>query len=164
MSWGRFLMGLTAVILLAACGGESNLEAPPEIRYGEDICEQCGMIINEARYAASYTTTAGDVRLFDDVGGMLLHDVQNQEDVHVYWVHDFNSEEWVKAETAVYVLNDDLASPMGWGLAAFAKTADAEQFMAENGGILTTWDDLHEGVAAGNLKPGDLSAHIHQDE
>ncbi len=162
MIWGRLLMSLTAVFFLTACGGGTNLEEPPEIRYGEDICQQCGMIINEARYAASYVTTNGVVRLFDDVGGMLIHDVKNQEDVHIYWAHDFSTEEWIRADEAAYVLNDDLATPMGWGLAAFANSADAEQFMAENGGALTTWDDLHEGIAAGNLKPGDLSAHIHQ--
>ena len=163
MMVGRLLLSLTAVFLLAACGGGTNLEEPPEIRYGEDICEQCGMIISEARYAASYVTTAGDVRLFDDVGGMLVYDVQNEEDVHIYWVHDFNTEEWIKADTAVYVLSNDLATPMGWGLAAFAQAADAEQFMAENGGVITTWDDLHEGIAADNLKPGDLSAYIQQN-
>ncbi len=161
--WGRLLMSVTAVFFLAACGGGADLENPPEIRYGEDICEQCGMIISEARYAAAYVTTAGDARLFDDVGGMLVYDVQNQEDVHIYWVHDFNTEKWIRADTAVYVLNNDLATPMGWGLAAFANAADAEQFMVENGGIVTTWNDLHEGIAAGNLKPGDLNAYIQQN-
>lgn len=121
------------------------------------------MIINEARYAASYVLTDGTVRLFDDVGGMLVHDVENQEDVHIYWAHDFNTEKWIKADEAFYVLNDGLASPMGWGLAAFVNRADAEQFMVKNGGTITTWDDLHDGVAAGNLRPGDLSAHIHHD-
>lgn len=163
MSWGRLLMmGLTAVFFLAACGSDVNLEEPPEIRYGEDVCEQCGMIISEARYAASYVTTDGYVRLFDDMGGMLIYDLNNQEEVHVYWAHDLNTEEWIKADEAIYVLNDDLTTPMGWGLAAFANTADAEQFMTENGGALTTWGDLHEGIIAGNLKPDDLSAYIHQ--
>ncbi|VAW43418.1 hypothetical protein MNBD_CHLOROFLEXI01-2856 [hydrothermal vent metagenome] len=162
MSWGRVLIGLTAVFLLAACGRDVNLEEPPEIRYGEDICEQCGMIISEARYAASYVTTDGNVRLFDDVGGMLVYDLNNQEDVHVYWTHDLNTEEWIKADEAIYVLNDELATPMGWGLATFANTIDAERFIAENGGALTTWGDLYEGIVAGNLKPGDLSSYIHQ--
>jgi copper chaperone NosL len=164
MMVGRLLMSLTAVFFLAACSGDINLEEPPEIRYGEDVCEQCGMIISEARFAASYVTTAGDVHLFDDVGGMLMYDVQNQEEVHSYWAHDFNTEEWMRADTAVYVLNDDLATPMGWGLAAFANGVDAEQFMIENGGTLTTWDDLHEGIAAGNIKPGSLSNYINQNE
>ena len=53
------------------------------------------MIINEARFAASYVTVAGEVRRFDDIGNMLLYDYKHQEEVHVYWVHDFNTEEWM---------------------------------------------------------------------
>lgn len=159
---GRLLLSLAAVSILAACGGGDNRDDPPDIRYGEEVCAQCGMIISEARYAAAYVTAAGDVRLFDDVGGMLAYDAQNREELSVYWVHDFNTEKWLRADTAVYVLSDKLASPMGWGVAAFANMAGAEQFVAENEGIITTWRELRAGAAAGHLTPDELSAYIQQ--
>jgi copper chaperone NosL len=58
MAW----LVLVALIFLAACNSGPELDEPPEIRYGEDTCSRCLMIINEARYAASYVTGTGEVR------------------------------------------------------------------------------------------------------
>ncbi len=152
------------VILLAACREEKTLEEPPEILYGQDICDECGMIINEARFAASYMTNTGKERRFDDIGGMLAYAEANQEDVYLYWVHDLNSEAWVNAHQAVFVLDQDLATPMGWGLAAFANAADAEAFVAANGGLITTFAALQEEIKTGALDPAAFSDHGHEGE
>ncbi|MCP4357819.1 MAG: hypothetical protein GY796_07380 [Chloroflexi bacterium] len=157
------LLLLTAILLLAACGSGPNLEDPPNIRYGADVCDECSMIINESRYAASYITPAGEVRRFDDLGGMLAYESKHHEDVHIYWVHDFNTEEWIMAKEAAFVLDEDTTTPMGWGLLAFADKADAEHFISENGGTLTVWADLQTAVATGELDPGTLNAHIHKN-
>ena len=69
------------VLLVVSCKQETNLEEPPEILYGQDSCDECAMIINIQRYAASYVTEGGDVRRVDDIGGMLLQDHKMQEDV-----------------------------------------------------------------------------------
>lgn len=158
--WWLFVLG-TAVLFLAACGGGQNLEEPPDIRYGEDVCEECSMIINEPRHAASYVLADGTVRRFDDLGEMLAYDSKHHEEVHVYWVHDFNTEEWIMAQKAAFVLNSEAKTPMGWGLLAFADTASADAYMAENGGTATVWSDLQTAVAAGELNPGERSAHNH---
>ncbi len=153
---------VTAVLLLAACGGGQNLAEPPDIRYGEDICDECSMIISEPRYAASYVTTTGEVHRFDDIGNMLAYDAKHHQDVHVYWVHDHVTAEWIKAEDAIFVLNPALTTPMGWGLAAFAQKAAADQFITDHGGTVVAWGTLQEAVVAGELDPGKLNAHIHQ--
>ncbi|MBE2224064.1 MAG: nitrous oxide reductase accessory protein NosL [Anaerolineae bacterium] len=158
----KFLLAISLFLLiLAACGSKTDLNAPPEILYGQDPCDQCSMIINEPRFAASYVTTSGDVRRFDDLGGMLVYDQQHQEKVHIYWAHDFNTEEWLNAADASIVHSPELASPMAWGLAAFTNQADAEQFAADNNGIVTTFAALQQEIASGALDPAALSNQIH---
>ena len=150
------------LFLLTACQNEVSLEEPPEIIYGQDVCDECSMIINEARYAASYVTTSGDVRRFDDIGGMLAHDHKMQEDVHIYWVHDLNSEAWLNAEKATFVLSRGLVTPMGWGVAAFTNMADAETYVSKNEGVITTFAALQDEIKTGVLDPAAFSDHEHE--
>ena len=73
---------LTSVIfcIFWLSGMQPNTAADKtEIIYGQDPCDQCSMIINEPRFATAYVTKSGDVRRFDDLGGMLVYDHQNQE-------------------------------------------------------------------------------------
>jgi copper chaperone NosL len=157
-------LGLLLIILTACGGSAADLDTPPEILYGQDPCDQCGMIINEPRFAASYVTTNGDARRFDDIGGMLLYDQQYQEDVHIYWVHDFNSEEWLNAADAAIVHSPQLVTPMAWGLVAFANQTDAEQFAAANDGTVTTFAALQQEIASGVLDPTALTGQLHDND
>jgi copper chaperone NosL len=127
---GRAVMAriliLTAALLLigsVACSIEIDFDTPPEIAYGEEVCEECGMIISEARFAAAYVTTDGDVRKFDDPGGMIDHHLRDQEDVAVFWLHDFDSAEWIRSENAVLLAAEEIQTPMGHGVVAFGDQA-----------------------------------------
>lgn len=160
----KLLLFLLLLLLsVTGCQKTTALEAPPEILYGQDICDECSMIINEARFAASYVTTTGDVRRFDDIGGMLAHDAKTAEDVHIYWVHDFISETWLDAEKAAFVLDSGVNSPMGWGVVAFADQERARTYIAEHGGILTSFVVLQAEIKAGSIDPVSLSGHVHDD-
>jgi nitrous oxide reductase accessory protein NosL len=58
------------------------------------------------------------------------------------------------AATAFYVASENIQSPMGFGLAALAQQADAEQLAAETGGTVLNWEGLRAHVAAmGNKQP-----------
>lgn len=144
-----WLLLLTCIWLLAACGNSSDFDQPPEIRYGEDICARCSMIINEARYAAAYVTAEGEVRLFDDIGGMFDYNAQMNEEVAVFWVHDFDTEQWLKADQAYYVEGDHI-TPMGYGIVAFGDESRAGDWAAENEGMIVTFDSLLAGMEAMN--------------
>ena len=142
-----FLVVVLAVLsltLLAACGGGPDLDEPPDIRYGEDVCDRCLMIINEARYAAAYVKPDGEARRFDDIGGMVAYIDEVAEDVAVFWVHDYDTEEWLKADEAFYVESDDLVTPMGFGIVAFADRSRAEEWAAEQAGILRSYSEMFE--------------------
>ncbi len=158
------LFTLLVVLFLMSCSQASNLDEPPEILYGQDVCDECGMLVSEERFAASYVTESEEVRRFDDVGGMLLYDQKHQEDVRLYWVHDFDTEEWIDAKEAVFVLDDGLITPMGWGLAPFATQEQAEAYMAETGGIMADFVTLQQEIADGNIDPTTLSTHDHEHE
>jgi copper chaperone NosL len=142
-----FLVVVLAVLsltLLAACGGGPDLDEPPDIHYGEDVCDRCLMIINEARYAAAYVKTDGEARRFDDIGGMVAYIDEAADEVTVFWVHDYDTEEWLKADEAFYVESDDLVTPMGFGLVAFADRSRAEVWAAEQAGILRSYSEMFE--------------------
>ena len=134
--WDLFL--IVALLLFAAvgCGGSANTDEPPKIAYGQDVCERCGMIITEEKFAAAYWTEGGEARRFDDIGGMLAYITEESEDVASYWVHDFATSEWIHAENAHYVVDSDLMTPMGFGIAAFSDEAQAKAMAQGQEGIM----------------------------
>jgi copper chaperone NosL len=135
------LLILAGLITVASCSSGPDFDEPPDIRYGEDSCERCLMIINEARFAAAYVTDAGEIRRFDDIGGMVAYIDEISEDVAVFWVHDFDTEEWLKAEEAFYVESQQ-QTPMGFGVIAFTEQQRADQWATENEGVLLSFADL----------------------
>ncbi len=122
---------LLITFLLAACSPKSTEPQPPEIIYGQDVCDTCQMIISDPKFASALLLE-GDVYLkFDDVGDMFVHQMNHPElSVRAWFVHDYGSEQWLRGENAVYVFSPDITSPMDHGLAAFTDRAAAEAFAA----------------------------------
>ncbi len=144
----RFLLAIY-LLLLGACQARPDISLPPEILYGEDICTECGMIISEARFAAAYYTPDGEARRFDDIGGMLTHHARQQEDVARFWVHDYETEEWIVAGDAFFVSVDDLHTPMGFGLVAFSDQTRARNFADQSQSMVMTFDQTMEKYLQG---------------
>ena len=136
-----FIVLLLAGWLISSCSSAPDFSQPPEIHYGEDACERCYMIINEARYAAAYMTSDGESRLFDDIGGMLAHYEDTAEDVAVFWVHDFETEAWLKADQAYFVESDHL-TPMGYGIVAFVDESRAKSWAADQEALVVSFSTL----------------------
>lgn len=143
------LLILVVVLSLAACSPATDFDQPPDIRYGEDTCDRCLMIINEARFAAACVTADGETRRFDDIGGMVAYIDETAEDVAVYWVHDYDTEEWLKAGEAFFVKSDSQHTPMGFGIVAFASQNRADEWAAEQEGMVMTFAELV--VQGGNV-------------
>ena len=138
---------LTGLLLLflVACGAKGPSEDPPEIAYGRDVCEACGMIIDDARYAASYVTTTGEVRKFESIEDMVTHHQENEEEVFIFWVHDYDTEEWVRADEAFFIQSDNIQSPMGGGLIAAASETHANRLADVWHGSVLTFTELMAG-------------------
>ena len=134
---------LLIILLLTACGGQANAEpSPPVIHYGEDICEFCGMIISDERFAAGYLTADGQERIFDDLGGMFKAHLERQETVTAFFVHDFEATKWIRAEKAHYVLSQELPTPMLNGLVACESRDKAEALAAEYNAQVLDFHDV----------------------
>ncbi|MEZ4727856.1 MAG: nitrous oxide reductase accessory protein NosL [Caldilineaceae bacterium] len=134
-------------LLLAACARGASTAMPPDIRYGEDLCTECNMIISDPRYAAGYAFEIAPGRYeslaFDDIGDLLAHMEKHPERQIVAWyVHDYTTEEWLDATAAYYVVSDQIISPMGHGIAAHATQAAAEAMDQAKAGHVLDWNGL----------------------
>jgi copper chaperone NosL len=139
----NLLVCLLALVILAACGGKSGEPRPPEIQYGQDMCSACGMLISEARFAAATLLTSGEARKFDDIGEMLVYHMDHpEEQVQAWFVHDYASESWIRGESAFFVKSEAIKSPMGSGIVALEKKADAEAFAAQVQGLIYSLDEI----------------------
>jgi copper chaperone NosL len=132
-----FLIIGTAVILLSGCTGKSSENVPPEIALGKDACDNCFMLINEKKFAASIRLENGEAKRFDDIGCMIQYlDKIKSEAAHrnlslggsiieAYWVYDFISGKPLKAQNAFFVSTKNNSTPMGFGIEAFKNKEDA---------------------------------------
>ena len=155
-------MTLVGLTILMACQTSLSLEDPPHIYYGEDVCDQCGMIITEERYAAAYVTKDGTIRRFDDIGGMVLYDQEHSEEVLAYWVHDFISEEWVNAKNATYVINKETTTPMSYGIIAFKNAQNAASEALQQKGVVMNFVNLFASEITSGFHDGEIKHDDHE--
>jgi copper chaperone NosL len=155
-----FALGVWLLLAVAGCKQAINVEEAPEIVIGQDVCDRCGMLISEEKYAAAYWTTDGEARRFDDIGGMFAHYQDTGEDVATFWVHDFLTGDWIRGEDATYVLDPGLTTPMGFGIAACADDAQAVALAAgQAGAIVVTFGDLIAMADAGEIDRATIHTH-----
>ncbi len=133
---------LAAALALAACGTRAAEIKPPEIAYGQDMCEACGMLIDSPQFAAAAVTSDGQGHKFDDLGEMFAFYQQHpDEQVQAWFVHDYGSGDWTRAEQAFFIKSSDLHTPMGSGMAAFATREAAQAEADQLGAKVMTFDE-----------------------
>jgi copper chaperone NosL len=78
------------------------------------------MTITDLHYAGEIIERK-KVHKFDDIGCMLAYAQTNNLDTNnaSFWVMDFDSLSWVKAEESNYVLSSEIKTPMAYGIIAF---------------------------------------------
>lgn len=142
---------LVLMLLLVACSGSKvTPDVPPAIHYGEDMCDHCGMIISDERFAAGVVVETKpqhyEHRIFDDIGDMLAYaqEIEASSAIVAYYVHDYQSREWLDARQATYVQGDAASTPMGSGLAAFADQAAATAHAQATQGQVLDFDTLYD--------------------
>lgn len=149
---------ITAMILGACAQGQTTL-APPEIRYGEDVCDECNMIISDARFAAAYAYEVSPGRYqtvqFDDIGDMLVYANKHPEHRAAAWyVHDYESKEWTDATTASFVVSGQVETPMASGILSFANPDRAEAMAYALHSEVMDWNTLRQKFVAGEVGVG----------
>lgn len=150
--WIRSTLGLW--VWMIACGGPSP-EKPPVIRYGEDACEECKMLISEPRFAAAYGTKENVFR-FDDIGCMILHYRKHDGDVQAFWVHDYETGDWISGEKAYFVVGSEVYTPMAYGIVAFEDSLRARALVSRSGGRILRLQELLRSWVPEKQKPGSM--------
>ena len=137
--WPRLLMGS---FLFAAC---VRTELQPVDIAAEDMCAFCKMAISEKRYVGEFIDHDGNAFKFDELGCMVryLQD-KDRSTVVGYFVTDFESRHWVKAELAHYVRSLEFRTPMNGGIVAFQDKSKAERAAGEHHGQLLSFADVLE--------------------
>ncbi|HWQ33337.1 MAG TPA: nitrous oxide reductase accessory protein NosL [Blastocatellia bacterium] len=132
---------LAAFLLLAAC--QSAALKPVEL-LPEDMCAFCRMALSERKYAAEFITKDGDAFKFDDLGCMAdyIAGKKNRDQIAAFFVADFESKEWLNAETAHFVSSAKFQTPMSGGIVAFKDKTRAEAAAAANNGRLLSFAEV----------------------
>ncbi|MBI1978191.1 MAG: nitrous oxide reductase accessory protein NosL [Candidatus Omnitrophica bacterium] len=136
-------LGLVLICITVGCNAYREDE-PPKIRFGEDACDECRMIISEERSSASSLDSGGMVLKYDDIGCMILNHRAQAVAPKRSWVHDHETGKWIEAEKALYVFSEDFHTPMAYGIRAFSDEEVASRLAGERKGRVLLWDELKD--------------------
>jgi hypothetical protein len=145
-------MILAAGVLVGCQPG--NASRPPTVRFGEEACDSCRMIISDERFAAALVTAAGDALKFDDVGCLIEHEAGRLRPEVTYWVRDSRGGEWLNAREATFVHSPSIDSPMGFGLAARPAGHEADKPAGGPDARVLRFDELPGLLADSSRQPG----------
>ncbi|MEW6046587.1 MAG: nitrous oxide reductase accessory protein NosL [Bacillota bacterium] len=116
---------------------------PAQVLYGVDTCDECGMVLSEPRSAAQLISRE-KVAKFCDVGCLVVYQLRHHPDwqgVRVAYVPDWNTHEWIDAQTAWWVTTRH-KTPMLYGLVTLEDRGEAERMAAEHGGRVLTYAEV----------------------
>ncbi len=132
---------ITLILLLVFTACEVT---PEPIRYGEEGCVFCNMTIVDKQHASELVTNKGKVYKFDAIECMINFKNENTDkEFELELVNDYsNPGKLIKATEATYLISDQIKSPMGANLSAFAVDDSASQMQSEYGGQLFKWDGI----------------------
>ena len=137
----KYFIALLSVFLLGLSGCNNS---PKPITYGADGCHFCSMTIVDRQHAAQYMTKKGRSYAFD-ASECMLNQLKEMDDkkIALFLVNDYNAPgETIDATKATYLISENIPSPMGEFLTAFATIEAAEKAQGVNQGQLYTWNEL----------------------
>jgi copper chaperone NosL len=110
----RRIVALMALVpLLGACSSGPD-SGPAEIAWDRDVCERCGMVVSDRRFAAQIRVDGG-VANFDDLGCALVwldeHPPTSRPEI---WVSDYSHARWLDGYTASYGRVGNTPMSYGW--------------------------------------------------
>ncbi len=136
--WQSKTLMLVLAVALAACSPE-----PVPIDYGKDECANCKMRIVQPKYGSEIVTRKGKAYKFDAPECMIAFLLEGktvaEQEVALTLVPDFETEKFITVETAFFLRSDNLKSPMGLNVAAFATKEAAEGQQRDLKGDMLTW-------------------------
>lgn len=131
------------VLLLLLLTSSCKVQPEP-IVYGSDACHFCRMTIVDKQHGAELVTKKGKVFKFDAAECMLNYVKSIEEQtVGLFLTNSYKRPgDLLDATRAYYLISEEIPSPMGEYLTAFAKEADAVEARKKHGGTLYSWKEL----------------------
>ncbi|MBB6681351.1 nitrous oxide reductase accessory protein NosL [Aequorivita sp. 609] len=121
--------------------------SPQPINYGSDACHYCDMTIVDRQHASQMVTAKGKVYKYDAIECM-VHSLQDEfkdtEMAHKIVANLNSPGELIDASNASYLVSENLQSPMGANLSAFANTEEAQNAQEKFTGKIYSWDDIQK--------------------
>ena len=119
----------------------SKTEVVP-IKLNVDTCDFCKMTIADGKYAAEVITEKGRVYKFDDFMCMIHYGKENSNTkMTTYYVNDYTQDNvLIAAETAFFLSEGTIQSPMRGGIIAFSSENDAKEFEIKLKAKPVTWE------------------------
>lgn len=144
---GTVAAAILGVRLLPGEGVTSD--GPPAIRYGVESCAVCGMVIDDARFAAAWAAS-GKSRRYDDIGCLVTDLLKHPAPTGArMYVHDIETEAWLAAEEATYLVSPAIRTPMAYGIAAAATPEAADRLATQYQARAQAWDAVARGPVNG---------------
>ncbi len=133
----------TAVAVAALLACQAGRPRPVEIAWNEESCSHCRMAVSEREFAAEVVAPGGQVDYFDDVGCLAAWVSEHRPPAEAgIYVVDFETGEWLNAESAHYVKTDRIPTPMASGLVAFGDPERAARAAERFEGRRLTWQEV----------------------
>lgn len=165
----RLALAMSALVLLAACSGESGLEAPkPQTLTSEAIGRYCGMNVLEhpgpkgqimlgqipepiwfssARDAVAFTMLPEEPK---DISAIYVSDMASAPS----W-EEPGPANWIDARQAFYVIGSTMRGGMGAPeTVPFSTEAAAARFAGDNGGQVVSFADIPRDYVLGTGETG----------
>lgn len=132
------------ILFLALCALTACTIEQSPIVYGKDACYFCKMNIVDKQHAAEIVTQKGKAYKYDAIECMIRDVLKRDEtEIALFLITDYyNPGKLVDATKALYLISENLPSPMGANLTGFESKSKAEETQKEKSGTLYSWDEL----------------------
>ncbi|MGQ9864581.1 MAG: nitrous oxide reductase accessory protein NosL [Bacteroidia bacterium] len=132
------------LIFLGACS-----QKPVPIRYNQDECYYCKMLISDRRFGAEVITQKGKVYKFDDLGCMVkfMKEEPSQAEKAALFVVDYTTGDLIEALSAFYLHTPQVPSPMNDNILSFADRDSQSAYHRRYAGTLLTWEEVRKQLA-----------------
>ena len=141
MKYNLFVL-LTATFLALGCAGND----PVPIQYNTDNCAFCQMLITDHRFGSELITPKGKVFKFDSIECLVQYSQMpnnyDSENTAVYVTSMLEPDVLFDAKKAMFVISDEISSPMGANLAAFTSHEKAKGAVKDEKAKHYSWDKL----------------------
>ncbi len=143
------LLVVFGLVCFAACKPEGK-----PIAYGEDKCEFCRMSIVDSQFGCEIVTQKGKLFKYDAVECMVNYLDQRVEDeskIGLILTNSYDSPgNLFDAKECLYLISENMPSPMGMYLNPFVDSVEAYKYQKENSGKVYKWDELRAEFQAMN--------------